>query len=49
MGLMSHTTAGGKRKALRTIIPMINGTYFHTVFAVTCKMLNEERIRYVNV
>jgi hypothetical protein len=49
MGLMSHTTAGGKRKALSTIIPIINGTYFHTVFAVTCKILNEERIRNVNV
>jgi len=49
MGLLSHATAGGKRKALSTIIPMINGTYFHTFFAVTCKILNEERTGNVNV
>jgi hypothetical protein len=48
MGLMSHTAAGGKREALSTIIPMISGTYFNTGFAVTCKILNEERIRDVN-
>jgi len=48
MGLMGHTTADGKRKALSTIIPMINGTHFHALFAVTCKILNEERIRNVN-
>jgi len=48
MGLMSHTTTGGKREDLSTIIPTINGTYFHTAFAVTCKILNEERIRYIN-
>jgi hypothetical protein len=41
---MSHTAAGGKRKTLNTIIPMINGTYFHTVFAVTCKILNEKEL-----
>jgi hypothetical protein len=49
MGLMGYTPAGGKRKALSTIIPMINGTYFHTVSAVTCNILNEDRIRNVNV
>jgi hypothetical protein len=49
MGLMGHTTASGKRKALSTIIPMINGTYFPTVSAVTCKILDKERIRKLNV
>jgi hypothetical protein len=48
VGLMGHTTAGGNRKTLRTIIPMIHGAYFHTVSAVTCNILNEDRVRNIN-